>query len=510
MSHRRFLLSLSVILFSSALALALVIVVQPIPRAAAAPLTQVRYVNDNAAGGNSGASWANAFTHLQDALAAAQSGDEIWVASGVYTPGASVKDSFQLKDGVALYGGFAGNETSREQRDWQANVTVLSGDIDGNDGVDANGVVTNTDTITGTNAGSVLNGSGTDATAILDGFTLTAGAGSFGGGMRNSQGSPTLAHLIFSGNRAGFGGGLYNTLSSPRLTQVSFIHNYANFGGGMWNDNNSRPTLNQVLFDGNAGVFGGGLGNSDASPTLFQATLVNNTASSGGGMYNSNASRPAVTNASIRGNYASASGGGMYNVNSSLAVTNTIFSGNRAGAHGGGIQNIDIAFITVTNAIFSGNRAGSDGGGMMNLRSTPTIHNSIFWNNWDSRNDPASASMRNGDSAPTVDYSLVQGCNPGGVWQSACGADGGNNLADGDPLFIGPVDPTTAPTTTGNLRLWAGSPALDTGNNSFITGIATDLEGNPRIVNGTVDLGAYEAPANPPIPERVFLPLMQR
>jgi len=69
--------------------------------------------------------------------------------------------------------------------------------------------------------------------------------------------------------------------------------------------------------------------------------------------------------------------------------------------------------------------------------------------------------------------------------------DGGNNI-DIDPQFITLIDPTTAPTTTGNLRLAFGSPAIDAGNNSYITGVPFDLDGNPRIINGIVDMGAYE------------------
>jgi hypothetical protein len=142
-------------------------------------------VHAEAAGASDGASWQDAFTNLQDALRAATTGDEIWVATGVYTPGTARTSTFRMKYQVAIYGGFAGTETQRDQRDWVANPTVLSGDIDGNDTVDARGVVTQTSNIQGNNAYHVVSADANNGmppspisnyrTAILDGFTITGG-----------------------------------------------------------------------------------------------------------------------------------------------------------------------------------------------------------------------------------------------------------------------------------------------------------------------------------------------
>src|SRR5512134_3734972 len=122
-------------------------------------------------------SWENA-CGLQTALAAATAGDEIWVKAGLYRPATDTRfldATFQLKEGVALYGGFTGMETTRDQRDWETHITVLSGDLGGDDTTDPNGVVTDTVNIVGTNAYHVVTGSGVDTTTILDGFVITAG-----------------------------------------------------------------------------------------------------------------------------------------------------------------------------------------------------------------------------------------------------------------------------------------------------------------------------------------------
>jgi len=158
----------------------------------------VLYVDADAGGGNNnGTEWAHALTDLQRALCMAADPNnavtEIWVAEGTYAPtsGASRSATFQLVSGVGVYGGFAGTETLRSQRDPAVHVTTLSGDL---------GTLSDpTD-----NSYHVVTGSGTDGTAVLDGFTITAGnanAASFpnnsGAGMMNDNGSPSVINCRF-------------------------------------------------------------------------------------------------------------------------------------------------------------------------------------------------------------------------------------------------------------------------------------------------------------------------
>jgi len=411
----------------------------------------ILYVDTDATGAtHDGLSWTTAYTTVQDALdvANADSGTvyEIWVAAGVYYPdegGGRIDNdrgqSFRMThDNVQIYGGFAGSEDTREQRDWAANVTVLSGDIDRNDMVDARGVVTSAAGIAGANAFHVLyldgeTGANITAATVIDGFTVTGGNASeynqpsgYGGGLYCAGGgggnacSPTLGNLVFSGNHARHnGGGMINRgqnggVSSPALTNVTFSGNQAEFGGGMVNW-------------GYAGV---------SSPTL----------------------------------------------------TNVTFSGNRANTDGGGMVNAGdygMSSPVLTNVTFSGNHAGRDGGGMANDGysgvSRPVLVNVILWGNAATN---GSQILNAYGAAPVLSYSLVQGGCPTGA---SCGA----GMRYEDPLFVQPIGAIYAPTTTGNYRLQLDSPAIDAGNTLSVTA-ATDLDGNPRVINGIVDMGAYE------------------
>jgi hypothetical protein len=150
-------------------------------------------------------SWADACT-LADALAFAMSGEQVWVKAGVHYPVATTSDprraTFTLKNGVQVYGGFSGTPGTEDNfsvRDWQTNLTILSGDIDQNDtNTDGNFIAETPADIQGNNAYHVVTGGGTDSSAVLDGFVITAGranGGSFpdndsGGGMYNHQQQP--------------------------------------------------------------------------------------------------------------------------------------------------------------------------------------------------------------------------------------------------------------------------------------------------------------------------------
>ncbi len=247
------------------------------------PTASVIYVDQDAVGAGNGTSWANAYTSLTTALAAATSGDEVWVAEGTYKPGTLRTDAFLLPTGLSLYGGFVGSETSLTQRDWQTHLTWLSGDI----GV-ANNASDNSYHVIGI-LGSL--------SVRLDGFHITGGNANgtetsqrSGGGIYNT-GEATLENLVIYNNQASIsGGGLYQSGGSLDLLQVALIKNTATTSGGglALLGTMGEITLINDWFSGNQAGQGAGLylGGTQSTPIATYLTFSNNTAtSSGGGLY---------------------------------------------------------------------------------------------------------------------------------------------------------------------------------------------------------------------------------
>ncbi len=512
---------------------------------------------NGAASGACGDSWDNP-CGLQHALKdRATLGTLLWVAAGTYVPttDGNRNATFLLRDGIAVLGGFAGTETAVDQRNPVGNVTILSGDLNGND----NSNMAWNEPTRGDNSFHVVTGSGVANGAMLDGFTVKGGhannstspndrgggmynnggsptlaavtfSGNWGyggggmnnynsnptltnvtfsgntvdwdgGGLQNDYSSPTLANVTFSGNSATFGdgGGMQNRgSSSPTLTNVSFISNTAESGGGMYNNTNGTTTLTNVTFISNtASIYGGAMYNStNSNPTLTNATFSSNSASWGGGMYNASAS-PTLMNVSFSGNSATY-GGGMYNDLSSPILTNVTFISNTVSMYGGAMRN-DSGSPTLTNATFKGNTA-TYGGGMYNIQSNLMVTNATFSGNSATGGGGAIANLDS--SNPTIRNSILWGNTPSNPQIHNEGASAPSlfdsvvqgGYVGGTHIII--ADPRLGVLgnyggSTQTIPLLYGSSAIDAGNNATCPDF--DQRGIPRPQGAGCDIGAYES-----------------
>ena len=301
------------------------------------------------------------------------------------------------------------------------------------------------ETITGPAAGLTIDAGGKSCvfvvdggvTASLSGLTITGGsvARGFGGGLEN-LGTVTLTDCTVSGNSASLG-----------------------LGGGLWN---------------------GG------TATLVDCMINGNSAGDGGGVYNYGTAT--LTDCTISGNSAHDGGGGLWNYGTAT-LTDCTISGNSANL-GGGVNTYGL--LTLTACTVSGNSAAIGGGVILSGRySRTTIGDTIVAGN--------AAAISSPDLFGTVDQD--RGSNLIG---DGDGASGFTAAGDQVGTAASPIDPRLAPLgdyggPTQTMALLPGSPAIDKGDNTLVpidpsTGlpVTTDQRGFTRVVNGTVDIGAFE------------------
>jgi hypothetical protein len=437
--------------------------------------------------------WASAAANIQDAVDAALAGDLILVSNGVYQTGGRLTPGYFLTNRVLVTNPITVQSVNGP------GVTVIQG----------RPATTNTSAIRCVYL--------TDG-AVLTGFTLTNGAtignstypqDSGGGVWCASSNTTVVSNCVLIGNSASWGGGAYQ----GTLTNCTLTGNSALYAGGAY-----YSILNNCTLTGNHGIYpsfghgGGAYGcilngctltaNSSAgwgggaySGTLDHCTLISNSCAIYGG---GGAEVATMNNCTLTGNSAIESGGGAFG----CTLSNCTFTGNSAryggGAtlgpltmnnctvisnsaqYGGGVvsgtlNNCLLAGNTaqygggiygdggtLNNCTLSGNSATNSGGGAYNELMTNSI---VFYNS-----APTGANF---DSA----YSMLSYCCTTPM------PTGGVGNISADPLFVDYAG--------GNLRLQTNSPCINAGDNAYVVG-STDLDGRPRIVGGTVDMGAYE------------------
>lgn len=514
----------------------------------------ILYVDPNAPGANNGTSWADAFTDLQGALdivATVPQTEEIRVAQGIYRPAGpdgSREATFGLVSGVAVKGGYAGlnvNGADGEMidpntRDVEQYETILSGDINCDDVEVADPANLKDEPTRAENSYHVVTCSGLDETAVLDGFTVTAGnangsdANGDGGGMSNISGNPTVLNCAFIGNAACNGGGMHNSRSSPTVVNCTFSGNlglmYWGFGagGGISNTWYSSPALTNCTISGNVGGGGGGICNFLFScPTITACTISGNEAEDGGGMFSQDSSSSTITGCTISGNTATIRGGGIHcEESSNLTISNSTISGNAAsleyfGGYGGGGIYFDESTVTVNNCMIMDNTARLSGGGIYGNRGNATITNCIFSGNSAQKSPGTPLSLGGGlynCEGPIINCTFVgnSAADEGGAMYNCTGPITNciiwGNTARTNPQLYGALvvqysciqdwarggwgningDPSFVDAAAGDYHLYWDSPCINAGNPTGNYAGQTDIDGGPRVVYGLVDMGADE------------------
>lgn len=370
---------------------------------------EIFYVNQITEGGaNNGKDWSNAFISLKVALFEAQYGDTIWVAKGVYFPSSNLRnDAFFIKNGIALFGGFNGTETTIEQRDIKLNITVLSGERGDT-------------SILNDNHFHVVSMTNADSTTILDGFIITSGY-AFDEEANFNHHSLRGGGLFIENNRDNF-----NT--NPIIRNCSFYNNTGRIGGAIFiksedeNNQYNSPTIENCFFHKNTALWTGGAiykeGGSDKFKILNTSFLENKVnAKHGGAIHFLNSYGKNIIDDCLfeKDSTRTGEGGAIFyetrRRDSELRISNSVFKDNFSRSNGGAIELISLEVSLVKSyhnfrfdsCVFDNNYSFVGTGGALaisnvNSQFNVEVNNCNFQNNYAQNGGGSIYSMISSDS----------------------------------------------------------------------------------------------------------------
>ncbi len=403
-----------------------------------------------------GSTWAKAYTTISAAVTACAGGDdEIWVKT------ASYDETVTIDETILLYGGFAGTESARTERDPAANVTgivrtagrpiIVNNSISGVviDGFKLTGVTTNS---YGSGIYIGTSGGGTVNNCFFDTCVGTNSDSYYGGGIYVGSGTWSVTNSAFDECFGGLGGGIYVANGTVTVDECTFTDNSARFGGGFYVAGGTL-TLTDCDFDGNdAATYHGGNGQIYGTLSASRCKFRNGTATARcGGLVFINGTSNTLTNCLISGNGGAAYANGVlvhaYTASCTVVATNCTIVDNDADYAG--------VYLLTSGA----------------YTATFTGKNNIHYNPGATEIGTEGA----GTETATITYSGVIG-----------GYTGTGNITlhatTNPPEFLGTGDDP--------YDLKRNSPLVNTGTNSGAP--ANDVLERGRPYQTTTDIGAYE------------------
>ena len=343
--------------------------------------------------GGDGTCWTQAFRTLEAALAAG-AGQEIWVAAGVYTPAAGLKPGA----GTAIYGGFAGNETLRSQRDPAANATTVDGWLTLRHVFDLQPVSSNVrlDGLRITR-GRAVPGAGYDPYAgavlvlaegvVLENCTFVDNtATTMGGALLIQYVDTRILNCTFASNSSPLGGAVAINDGDAQVGQCVFRDNRAvggaARGGAIWTQKKS-PRIAGCEFSGNSAYIGGAVDADPVSMIIADTVFSNNVASNSGGAVAMHYGSGVVARCTFVGNRCQTdNGGGFYSEYAPMRIEDTLFQGNRGVA--GGAVHLDYRAAgtdVLSRCVFVDNHSTLEGGAFQSYVRTTWLENCWFSGN---------------------------------------------------------------------------------------------------------------------------------